>query len=88
MSKEDIREIVRRLHQEVGQTQELDPPSIEALRSIMGEIQELLDKQQEDAESSTLSERLSNWISQLEARHPQLTSLLSQVTDRLSDMGI
>lgn len=39
-------------------------------------------------EERTLNQRLQDVIEDFETRHPQLTATLSQIADRLSDMGI
>ena len=39
-------------------------------------------------ESLSINQRLQNVIEDFELRHPQLTSTLSQIADRLSDIGI
>lgn len=38
--------------------------------------------------SLSINQRLQNVIEDFELRHPQLTSTLSQIADRLSDIGI
>lgn len=86
---------IQQLHEYLEQHEPLDAAARQALLSIMGEIQRALESQPSAESNATsaespasLASQLTDWIAELEAKHPQLTQTLSQVADRLSDMGI
>ena len=76
----------------LARSEHLEPETLEALRNLAGDIQQLLEsndpKLHATAGHSSVSERLSDWIDRFELEHPELTRTLSQVAERLADMGI
>lgn len=87
MSNELIQTL-QRLHEQLQANSELDIETRESLQRIAHEIQDSLNASDENSLDSSLSARLQAWIDELEANHPQLTKIVSQVVERLADMGI
>jgi hypothetical protein len=93
MTKQALAAILVQLHDELHRTQKLDDADRLAMQELVGEIQSALERDEELSEQETLdapaiSKRLEDSILSFEAHHPKLTSILSQIADRLADMGI
>ena len=93
MANEELLKTLDKLHQELSQNPTLDETSLRSMRAILDEIQTAIsriesDKTAASSERLTITQRLQDLISVFEARHPQLTATLSQIADRLTDMGI
>ena len=76
----------------LARSEHLEPETLEALGDLAGDIQQLIESNDPDSHATTglsgVSERLSGWIDRFELEHPELTHTLSQVAERLADMGI
>lgn len=76
----------------LARSENLEPETLEALGDLAGDIQQLLESKDPNPTSSVglsgVSERISDWIDRFELEHPELTNTLSQVAERLADMGI
>lgn len=76
----------------LARSEHLEPETLKALGDLAGDIQQLLESNNPDPHATTglssVSERLSGWIDRFELEHPELTRTLSQVAERLADMGI
>jgi hypothetical protein len=102
MPTEELRKALTSLHDELGRNPQLDASTQQAMRSILDEIQSTLarsslpesqpaarESERGEVETdSSLTQRVRDLITDFEIRHPQLTSTLSQIADRLADMGI
>jgi len=102
MSAEELSRTLTKLHSELADTPELDESTLRSLRAVLGEVQVALDRAAFEADaklqsgessatssnSGTVSGRLQDLIEDFEAKHPRLTLTLSQIADRLADMGI
>ncbi len=93
MTTEELVNSIRRLHELLEKNEPLETTAKEALLAITEEIRQALasadrTKQEATEAEPTLASQVSDWIIELEAKHPQLTHTLSQIADRLSDMGI
>lgn len=97
--KQELSETLDRLHRELHSAAPLDDASKKALNDILKDIQGVLGGAS-DAQSSThnlaapedsfsqISHRWQAIVDEFELKHPQLTSIVSQITERLTDMGI
>lgn len=76
----------------LARSEHLEPETLEALGNLAGDIQQLLESNDPNSNATTglsgVSERLTGWIDRFELEHPELTHTLSQVAERLADMGI
>ena len=93
MANEELAQTLDRLHDQLSRGPQLDEATLRSLRTLLEEIQVVCENAQpgtpESAEQDrTLNQRLQDVIEDFESRHPQLTKTLSQIADRLSDMGI
>ncbi len=93
MSNDELSKTLEKLHEELSHSPQLDENTLRSMRSILDEIQTAISRidsvpPASDSEPLTITQRLQEMISVFEARHPQLTATLSQIADRLTDMGI
>ncbi len=93
MANEDLAQTLDKLHEELSGNPQLDEHTLRSMRSLLDEIQVVISrfdsgKPTEDSQPLSIAQRLQEMISDFEVRHPQLTSTLSQIADRLTDMGI
>lgn len=95
MSKFELLSALQALHQQLAQTEEVDPDTRQALQQVMLDIQRVVDGPDPSVADSTtseshesLSQKMMDAVNEFEARHPQVASLINNVADRLSDLGI
>ncbi len=93
MSREELSRAIDHLHQALHQDEPLDDEARSALQGILADIQVAMNRSESEPNvhltaNISLKERLLEMITDFEIRHPQLTSTLTQISDRLSDMGI
>jgi predicted component of type VI protein secretion system len=86
MASTPLRELLEKLHAELGRTDAVDDRSRELLHAVEGDIREALARSGEQPES--LSDRLRETIERFEGTHPALTEAVSRVLDALVKMGI
>ncbi|XZE33061.1 DUF4404 family protein [Pirellulaceae bacterium SH501] len=84
----ELLQTLQRLHEQLHTNTELDTETKETLKRIAAEIQQSLEASEGEPLDSSLLGQLKAWIDELEANHPQLTKIASQVIERLADMGI
>ncbi len=93
MTKQALAAILVQLHEELQRTQKLDDAERLVMHDLLAEIQSVLERNddstvQAPSEASSISQRLEDTILSFEAHHPKLTSILTQIADRLADIGI
>lgn len=89
MTKEQLRAQLEQLHAELHQTKTVDAQQREFLRALGNDIQGLLNRDENQPHHYTsLSERLSEAVAELEASHPQITLLMRRAIDSLAPLGI
>ena len=93
MKPEELQSTLERLRTELAQTTEVEGSTREALQGLIAEIERIVSDpggQQQPAEAAghSLIQRLQEKIEEFEIRHPQLTAILSQLLDRLAEIGI
>jgi CII-binding regulator of phage lambda lysogenization HflD len=86
MNHKELTDALEVVHQELGESENLDAAEVEKLRATMSEIQAVLDQQGDRDES--LSDRVSSSARRFEESHPVLTETLGRVADILQQMGI
>ncbi|HED65351.1 MAG TPA: DUF4404 family protein [Planctomycetes bacterium] len=87
MPENQLRETVAKLREELDADQGLSEERAARLRAIVADIEGLLEKR-EASENDSLPVRLAEAASDFETSHPRLTSVLGQIADALSRMGI
>lgn len=89
MTREELKEQLQQLHDELRQTKAVDPQQRELLRSLEGDIQDLLDRETNQPHHYTkLSDGFNGAVAELEASHPQVTLLMRRAIDSLAYLGI
>ena len=89
MNNEQLRLELERLHDELSETETVDAPQRELLKTLENDIQELLGREQNQPHHySTLGGQLKEAVAQLEASHPQVTLLMQRAIDSLAYLGV
>ena len=90
MDDQELRELLERLHGEIGQTTSLDDTEKALLRDLRVDISDLLERSESDRllPHPTITQRLEATIDQVEATHPALNTLLTKLLEILSNAGI
>ena len=85
-----LRDRLEQLHAELAKTDSVDDASREVLASLLGDIQQLLDRsgKERSHEHHGLVDRLRDATRQFEESHPTLAAAVGRVMDTLSNMGI
>ena len=92
MDKKALTEKLRELQAQLEAAENVDDQTLEELREVTDDLSRLTEQRQrarasrEDVDSIT--GRLQNLLTQFEADHPRLTSVLQQVIDGLANLGI
>ena len=90
-TNQNLRELLKRLHDELEETEVLDENGNEMLRHLEEDIHRRLErsapKKAKEADDSIL-ERLQDAIDRFEETHPNLTQTLSEMMTILSNAGI
>ena len=90
-TNQNLHELLKRLHDELEQTESIDDSGNEMLRHLDADIRKRLEgpgaKRGMDADDPIL-ERLQGTIDHFEATHPTLTLTLSEMMTILSNAGI
>jgi type VI protein secretion system component VasF len=85
--RQQVREKLEALHAALREAGAADPESRELLRTVLADIQRLLDREAEH-EPESLVDRLREAMEEFEESHPTLTEAAGRVIDALAKMGI
>jgi hypothetical protein len=89
MPREQLRQLVNKLHQELAGTEQVDAESRRLLNQLTGDIEELVGESETGAEHhATALERAEEAALGFEAEHPQLAGVLREIMSALSRLGI
>ena len=93
MPREELRQTLESLHQELSQSNEVDPELRRLLSEVAGDIEQALHKEEpatpeSEAEHADLIDRVNNLASRFEAQHPTLAQMIGRIADGLSQLGI
>jgi Domain of unknown function (DUF4404) len=90
MSDERLRSLLEQLQVELARAENLPEEQSHSLRRLAGELRALLarpgDTRGPDQES--VRERLDDWVRELEASHPALSTTLSNLIETLAFFGL
>ena len=86
MSHKELIDALNAVHQELAQSEDLDPDDVEKLRATIVQIESVL--QAQSAEQDTLSHHVTHAAENFEQSHPRLTQTLGRIADMLQQMGI
>jgi len=97
VSKEKIEELLRQLHNELAEADNVDAELSEKLRGTTAEIQTALQRQSTlpatideapESESTGVIDQLRDAAERFEDSHPTLTNTVGRIADALSQLGI
>jgi len=90
MNDKKMRELLEQLNDEIGNTKNVDEKGKDLLIRTRTDIENLLDQQKNETHVSTTNtaSRLEEAIVYMEATHPQLTMIMTDLLDILSNAGI
>ena len=87
--EQHLRQMLEHLHTELQSTDTIDDRSRELLRSVLGDIEDLLErKQKRGTQPESIIERLREVVRAFETSHPKLTDAIGGVADALAGIGI
>jgi uncharacterized protein YaaN involved in tellurite resistance len=89
MREQHLREMLEQLHTELQRADTIDDRSREMLRSVLGDIEDLLErKQKPGTQLESIIERLRGAVRAFETTHPRLTDAIGGVADALARIGL
>ena len=90
MEPQQLQDLLRQLHSELGTVKSVDDATRELLQNLQTDIEDVMDRSLSSQEQRypKLSQRLQNTLVELESQHPTTTSVIGQIAHILSQMGI
>lgn len=92
MSQEELFESLEKLKSEIEKLAGADEAVKLKLATLVTDaitqVGSPHDAEEVSSEDQTLSEKISDVIGEFETEHPQITELISRITNSLSDLGI
>jgi len=87
MEKQELKNILKQLKDELAKSEFAKPSSRQELQKLIQQIeQSLIDD--EAAVRKALNEPITDVVTRFEGSHPQLTSLFNSIISTFSNMGI
>jgi molecular chaperone DnaK (HSP70) len=87
MSEQELRQLIEKLRAEVDTLPDEDVEARERLDAIIGELDKKLQEPGSEDHHGLIS-NLQDSIKEMEARHPDTTTLLNNIMMTLANMGI
>jgi hypothetical protein len=84
MNNQELTELLRKLHDELDDIKDVDEKSLQLLRDLEKDIDDVLERSDQDS----VVERIRGAIREFEVTHPSLTAMLSEISNILSNAGI
>jgi len=90
MPKQQLRECIQELLDELDQSDAVDADARRRLTALLDEIQRAVEADSEPSgeEDESLTDRLNEATRQFEDSHPTLTRLVGRIAESLSNLGI
>jgi hypothetical protein len=89
MKDDKLKDLLERIHAEIDRTENVDAKGKRLLTGTKQDVRTLLDQSGQPADShGSTTERLEETISHLEASHPDLTLMLTELLNILSNAGV
>ena len=88
MRERHLRQMLEQLHTELQRTDTIDDRSRQLLRSVLDDIEDLLERKEKRVQPESIVERLREAVRAFETTHPTLTDTIGGVADALAKMGI
>ena len=84
MNNQELTELLRKLHDELDDIKDVDEKSLQLLRDLEKDIDDVLERSDQDS----IVERLREAIREFEVTHPSITAMLSEISNILNNAGI
>ena len=88
MTEKKLGKLIEELRSALDATQGVDEKGRALLRDLDREIRELLERSEGVASNESVLERLQEAINHFEVTHPDLTSVMANLLNLLSNAGI
>lgn len=88
MPRQQLNDMLQRLHRELEHADSVSGPQRELLREITDDIDRLLGEAEPGDEAHGLGERVTEAVGRFEQSHPNIAFALRRVVDALGRMGI
>jgi hypothetical protein len=89
MREQHLRQMLEQLHTELQRADPIDDRSRELLRSVLADIEDLLErKQKRGTQPESIIQQLREVVRTFETTHPSLTSAIGRVAEALAGLGI
>ena len=90
MDQKALTAKLRELRAQLAAKSDTDPQTLVLLEEVTADLDRLHDESQPSTqeEVDSVSGRVQNLLTQFEAEHPRLTSVLQQILDGLARLGI
>lgn len=89
MSTEQLKESLKKLHETIKNTDQVDAELSDLLTELNEDIHQLLNKERPDEDAlSNLGDRTLSLSAKFAARNPRLELVLRELADALARMGI
>ena len=87
--EQHLRQMLEHLHTELQRTDTIDDPSRKLLRSLLDDIEDLLERKEKGStQSQSVVQRLRETVRAFETTHPALTDAIGRLADALAGIGI
>lgn len=90
MPKKELVDSLQKLHEVLNDAQEVDEETLALLAHVRGDLERILQQQPEhaDEEFDSAISPVKDWLLDFESRHPQVASLMEEITTLLGNLGI
>jgi hypothetical protein len=90
MSDQPLRSLLEQLQAELARAENLPEEQRQSLRRLADELRTLLGRPAgaRGSEQESVRERLDDWVHELEASHPALSTTLSNLIETLAFFGL
>lgn len=89
METEKMHQLLKELHVELENAENIDEDSQQLLKNISRDIQKLITNKKPDLKKKNdIFESLEEAVEQFEGTHPSLTAAINKIAEALSNMGI
>ena len=89
MKDEHLKQQIDAVHEELEKASKLTPKERDVFGTLMTDIVTTASSEDQDSgKDETLHQRIDNYITEVEERHPQFAGALRQIMDSLNRIGI
>lgn len=88
MKETAVKELMRRLHEELESADRIDPELLELVRDLDADIHRILKTGAGAGEAESLIDRAAALETRFAARHPVAERVLREVVEALGKMGV